>query len=121
MQDNTVTAGADRVTDPDRTAVDIEAVAGNATRRRGEAKRLLAALAAEAGTDDAGAARSGYFSMHEIMAVADRIMLNVPDLEAFIHRLNEAGELLMHGRLFKLAPGAGGAPLPPLQRGWDAR
>jgi DNA helicase MCM8 len=74
---------------------------------RGEARRLLSALAAEAARDErSAAAKGGYFSYAEIAAVADRIALNVPDLEQFVARLNDAGELLAHGRLYRVRPGA---------------
>jgi DNA helicase MCM8 len=80
---------------------------GRAGGVRGEAKRFLAALAAETAADArSAAARGGCFSYGELVAVADRLALNVPDVEAFIGRLNEAGDILMHGRLYKLRPGA---------------
>jgi DNA helicase MCM8 len=81
---------------------------------KGEAKRFLAALAAEAAADArSAAARGGCFSYGELVAIADRMALNVPDVETFIQRLNEVGEILMHGRLYKLRAVAVAAAAPP--------
>lgn len=62
---------------------------------KGEPARLLAALAAEARAKD-----GGYLSYGEIVAVADRIQVNVPDLAAVVEKLNYDGDLLKHGRLY---------------------
>lgn len=92
---------------------------GGAGGAKGEARRLLAALAAQAAREDRGAA-SGVFSRSEILAVADTIELAVPDLDSLLEKLNEAGELLMSGRNYKLAPGAGGGGGAGIvKRGWS--
>jgi DNA helicase MCM8 len=94
---------------------------GGAGGAKGEARRLLAALAAlaaQAAREDRGAA-SGVFSRPEILAVADTIELAVPDLDSLLDKLNEAGELLMSGRNYKLAPGAGGGGGGGIKRGWS--
>ena len=62
---------------------------------KGEPARLLAAIAAEAGTKE-----GGYLSYGEIVAVADRIQSNVPDLMAAVEKLNYDGDLLKRGRLY---------------------
>lgn len=62
---------------------------------KGEPARLLAAIAAEAGTKE-----GGYLSYGEIVAVADRIQCNVPDLMAAVEKLNYDGDLLKRGRLY---------------------
>ena len=64
---------------------------------KGEPARLLAALTAEAITKD-----GGYLSYGEIVAVADRIQINVPDLTAVVDKLNYDGDLLKHGRLYSV-------------------
>jgi hypothetical protein len=85
---------------------------------KGEARRLLAALAARAAAEERGAA-SVVFSKAEILAVADTIELAVPDVTVLLERLNDAGELLMSGKHYKLAPGAGGGAAAGIKRGWS--
>ena len=89
---------------------------GGAGGLKGEARRLLAALAARAAAEDRGAAGM-VFSKAEILAVADSIELAVPDVTVLLERLNDAGELLMSGKNYKLAPGAGGGG--GVKRGWS--
>jgi len=89
---------------------------GGAGGAKGEARRLLAELASRAAAEERGAA-AAVFSRAEILAVADSIELAVPDVMALLDRLNEAGELLMSGKNYKLAPGAGGGGAG-YKRGW---
>ena len=91
---------------------------GGAGGLKGEARRLLAALAARAAGEDRGAAGM-VFSKAEILAVADSIELAVPDVTVLLERLNDAGELLMSGKNYKLAPGAGGGAAAGIKRGWS--
>jgi len=60
-----------------------------------EPRRFLAALAAAAELKP-----GGHLTHGECVAVADRIMLNVPDVHAALEKLNYEGDILKHGRLY---------------------
>jgi len=62
-----------------------------------EPKRFLIALAQEAAQRE-----GGLLSYAEVVAVADRILLSVPDVEALVERMNESGDLLRRGRLYSV-------------------
>ncbi|CAI5526961.1 unnamed protein product [Closterium sp. Naga37s-1] len=93
----------DKLTDE---AGNIDAGRGGGSSKSKESKRFLAAL-----QRTAKQAIKTCFSRKELAQLADDMCLRVPDLDALIDSLNEAGFLLKKGGgLFQVRP----APIPPV-------